>query len=118
MMMPNTTTPHVSRQLSLSSMDPYCDFEHHEKRSSPPPYASHDCECTTCPHHECHKFSRRQFLIIVSLIFSITAIGIILITCIHDLTTLGVFGADDGVLGLAKWALSARGTSSFVNKKC
>jgi hypothetical protein len=42
--MPNTTTPHASHQpISLSSMDPYCDFEHHEKRSSPPSYASHDC---------------------------------------------------------------------------
>ncbi|KIM71215.1 hypothetical protein PILCRDRAFT_758934 [Piloderma croceum F 1598] len=120
MTMPNTTTPHVSRQpISLSSMDLYCD----EKRPSPPSYASHDCECTNGPHHECHKSRRRQFLVIVSLIFSITAIGIILISCIHDLATLGVFGGDDGVLGLAKRALGARDTSgtdsgsSFVNNK-
>jgi len=124
MTMPNTTTPHVNRQpISLSSMDLYCDFEHEEKRPSPPSYASHDCECTNGPHHECHKSRRRQWLITVSLIFSITAIAIILISCIHDLASLGVFGADDGVLGLAKRALGARDTSgtdngsSFVNNK-
>jgi hypothetical protein len=125
MTMPNTTTPHVSRQpISLSSMDPYCDFEHDEKRPSPPSYPSHDCECTNGPHHECHKSRRRQLLITVSLIFSITAIAIILISCIHELASLGVFSADDGVLGLVKRALGARDTSStdngssFVNNKC
>jgi len=50
----------------------------------------------------------------VSLIFSIMAIAIILISCIHELASLGVFGADDGVLGLAKRALGARDTSGTI----
>jgi len=119
------TPHHVTRQpMSLSSMDPY--YEHDEKHHNPPPYAPHDCECAdpNAPSHRaCHE-SRSRRLLIPALISTVTVIAIILISCIHDLVTLGVFSADDGVLGLGKRALGARDSSgtdsgsSFVDNKC
>jgi hypothetical protein len=117
--------PIAHQPMSLSSMDPYYDHYRDEKNVKTPACTSHDCECSnsTSSHSACHK-SRLRRLFIPVLISIVTIAAIVFISCVNDLTALGVFGSDDGLLGLGKRALGARdstGTnngSSFVNNKC
>jgi len=120
--MSNITTPHhVTHQpMSLTSMDPYFDHYHDEKSLNPPSYTSHDCECEN-PHNTCHK-SRLYRLLIPAILSVVMIATIIFVSCIKDLAALGVFGPDEGVIGLGKQALGARDTTgsnngSFLNNK-
>lgn len=109
---------HVTHQpASLTSMDPYYDHYNDKKSGNPPEYICQDGECEEShaqSHRTCHK-SRLRRLLIPAMMVVVTLAAIIFISCIQDLAAMGIFGQDDGVLGLGKRDTS---NGSFVNNKC
>lgn len=121
----------ITTQPNALSMDLYNEYD--EKHPHPPARTQNPCQtlsrsfqdcadCTDSPsqcHNGCHK-SRLHRLLIPAILLLISITAIISLSCLYDSSILGIFGPDDGILGLSKRALTNgtnSGGSTFVNNK-
>jgi hypothetical protein len=122
----------VTSQPSALSMDLYSEYD--EKHPHLPARTRNSCQtlscssqncadCTDSPsqcHNECHK-SRLHRLLIPAILSLVSIAAVISLSCLYDLSILGVLGPDDGILGVGKRALTSgtsNGGSTLVNNKC
>jgi len=119
----------ITTQPNALSMDLYNEYDekHTPARTRNPcqtlSRSFQDCaDCTDSPsqcHNGCHK-SRLHRLLIPAILLLISITAVISLSCLYDSSILGIFGPDDGILGLGKRALTNgtnSGGSTFVNNK-